>query len=190
TGLGLATVYGIVRQSGGYIGVYSEPGAGAVFKIYFPRVDAPVTASPVAAARQPAGGNETVLIAEDEPAVRNLTQRVLKSKGYTVLTAASGPEALTLVQNYQQPIHLLLTDVVMPGMSGPQLAERLLGEQPQIKVLFMSGYTTAAIHHHGVLEPGVSYLQKPFSPSGLSEKVREVLDEGGAGRILSRAPLK
>jgi two-component system cell cycle sensor histidine kinase/response regulator CckA len=175
TGLGLATVYGIVRQSGGYVTVYSEPGAGAVFRIYLPTVD-DSPAPKVIAVSLPRGGSETILVAEDEPAVRNLARRVLESNGYAVILAAGGEEALAMSRGFEGRIHLLLTDVIMPGMSGPQLAERLSAERSDSKVLFMSGYTDTAIIHHGVLEPGIWYLQKPFSPGGLAEKVREVLD--------------
>lgn len=176
TGLGLATVYGIVRQSGGHIDVASEPGSGAVFKIYLPRVKDSIKAAPTTSIVPSPGGTETILVAEDEPAVRHLTARILKAKGYAVMTAANGDEALELVRRHRNQIHLLLTDVIMPGMSGPQLADQLIRERPEIRVLYMSGYTAAAIHHHGVLEPGISYLQKPFTPQALSEKIREVLD--------------
>jgi two-component system cell cycle sensor histidine kinase/response regulator CckA len=177
TGLGLATVYGIVRQSGGHVMVESEPGKGATFRIYFQSVaDEPVQ-KPIPIP-SPRTGSETILVAEDEPAVRNLARRVLESSGYAVILAAGAEEALALSRGYQGRIHLLLTDVVMPGMSGPQLAEQISAERKDAKVLYMSGYTDTAIIHHGVLEPGISYLQKPFSPGGLTEKVREVLDTG------------
>jgi PAS domain S-box-containing protein len=175
TGLGLATVYGIIRQSGGHVAVYSEPGAGATFKVYLPEVaDSPTTR--LVPPRAPRGGSETILLAEDEPAVRSLAQRVLEAHGYVVIAASGAEEALSLSRQYQGRIHLLLTDVIMPGLSGPQLAERLARERRDSKILYMSGYTDAAIIHHGVLEPGIWYLQKPFSPGGLAEKVREVLD--------------
>lgn len=177
TGLGLATVYGIVKQSDGYVWVYSEPGQGTTFKIYLPRVEA--AAEPPAPKPTPPAslrGSETVLLAEDEEAVRNLTRRVLESHGYTVLTAGDGQEALRLADGHAGPIHLLLTDVVMPNMSGRQLAERVVSARPEAKVLYLSGYTDDAIIHHGVLEPGIAFLQKPFTPQGLARKVREVLD--------------
>jgi CheY-like chemotaxis protein len=177
TGLGLATVYGIVKQSDGYIWVYSEPGQGTTFKIYLPRVEA--AAEPPAPKPTPPTslrGSETVLLAEDEEAVRNLTRRVLAAHGYTVLVAADGQEALRLAARHTGPIHLLLTDVVMPNMSGRQLAERVVSARRETKVLYLSGYTDDAIVHHGVLKPGIAFLQKPFTPQGLARKLREVLD--------------
>ncbi len=179
TGLGLATVYGIVKQSDGYIWVYSEPGQGTTFKIYLPRVEA--AAEPPAPKPMPPAsvrGSETILLAEDEEAVRNLTRRVLEAHGYTVLVAADGQEALRLADGHTGPIHVLLTDVVMPNLSGRQLAERVVSARPATKVLYLSGYTDDAIVHHGVLEPGIAFLQKPFTPQGLARKLREVLDAG------------
>ena len=175
TGLGLATVYGIVRQSGGYVSVYSEPGVGATFKVYLPSVDDAPLSRP-ALVTSPRGGSETILVAEDEPAVRNLARRILESHGYEVMVASDAEEAFAMSRSFAGRIHLLLTDVIMPGMSGPQLADRISAERKDSRVLFMSGYTDTAISHHGVLEPGIWYLQKPFSPVGLAEKVREVLD--------------
>ncbi len=176
TGLGLATVYGIVRQSGGHVLVYSEPGAGTTFRVYLPQVSDAPPQHPVPAPA-PRRGSETILVAEDEPAVRNLARRILEAQGYTVMSAADAEEALALSRAFQGSIHLLLTDVIMPGLSGPQLAHRIIQERSATRVLYMSGYTDAAIVHHGVLEPGIWYLQKPFSPVGLAEKVREVLEE-------------
>src|SRR5438477_7042753 len=179
TGLGLAMVYGTVKQSGGFIWVYSEPGRGATFKIYLPRVDAPVeSAAPPAPVERPPRGSETVLLAEDEPAVRAIARQALERQGYTVLAAPSGADALALAAQHGATIDLLLTDVVMPGMSGRDLADRLTAQRPGIRVLYMSGYTDNAIVRHGMLEPGLAYLQKPFRPDALVRKVREVLDAG------------
>ena len=177
TGLGLATVYGIVKQSGGYVWVYSEPGQGTSLKIYLPRVDAPVEASsPAHPATGSLAGSETVLVVEDQEEVRRLTRRILEGRGYRVLVAASGPEALRLAEHQAGGIDLLVTDVVMPGMSGRELGLLLGPARPRMKVLYVSGYTDESIVHHGVLEPGVAFMQKPFSAEGLARKVREVLD--------------
>ena len=176
TGLGLATVYGIVQQSGGFIWVYSEPGHGTTFKIYLPRVDAPAEGVAVTAVAPVGRGTETVLLAEDAAAVRAVARQVLERQGYTVLEAPDGELALHLAQRHAGPIHLLLTDVVMPGMSGRQLADRLARLRPDTKVLYVSGYTDDAVVRHGVLEAGIAYLQKPFTIDSLARKVREVLD--------------
>jgi signal transduction histidine kinase len=177
TGLGLATVYGIVRQSGGDIWVYSEEGQGTTFKIYLPSVEeAAQPLAPLEDGTEAPNGHETVLLVEDDPDVRDLTRRVLQGQGYILLEAQNAQEALLLSSRYSGFIHLVLTDVIMPGMNGKTLAERLNQSQPRLKVLFMSGYTDNMIAQHGVLEPGIAFLQKPFGPTILARKVREVLD--------------
>jgi len=177
TGLGLATVYGIVQQSGGFIWVYSEPGHGTTFKIYLPQVEAPLEGRAVGAAPGDLPrGTETILLVEDAAAVRAVTRQVLERQGYTVLEAAHGAAALQTAAGHPGPIHLLLTDVVMPVLSGRQLADQLARLRPDAKVLYASGYTDDAVVRHGVLEAGISYLQKPFTADSLARKVREVLD--------------
>jgi two-component system cell cycle sensor histidine kinase/response regulator CckA len=178
TGLGLSTVYGIVKQSEGYIWVYSEPGKGARFKIYLPRVDAlaeTISAFPESVV---CGGSETILLVEDDDAMRGLTRSCLESGGYAVLDAADGESAVREDSKHAAPIHLLVTDVVMPGMSGPGLARSLVGSQPQMKVLYMSGYTADLIAHQGILDRNVLLLEKPFTKESLLRKVREALDGG------------
>jgi CheY-like chemotaxis protein len=176
TGLGLATVYGIVKQSNGFIWVYSEINHGTSFKIYLPLVDqAPEQYATNPESVAPPTGNETVLLAEDAEAVRGAARQILERYGYTVLEAANGTEALSTAETAIK-IDLLLTDVVMPEMSGRELATRFAKLKPNAKVLFMSGYTDDAIIRHGVLRPGTAYLQKPFSPETLARKVRAVLD--------------
>jgi CheY-like chemotaxis protein len=175
TGLGLSTVYGIVKQSGGFIWVYSELGHGATFKIYLPRVDAPIQAPVLLAPIRPTGGRETVLVVEDEEALRRVAVRVLERDGYSVLVASSGDEALALAKTSGKPIDLIATDVVMPGLGGRDLARRLLAIHPHAKVLFMSGYTNDAMLRHGIPEPGTAFLQKPFSGLDLTRRIREIL---------------
>ncbi len=175
TGLGLATVYGIIKQFGGYIWVHSEPGQGATFKIHLPCGEEVADELPAPAVRPPRG-SETVLIVEDEESVRSLAQKVLRSEGYTVLDACAGPEALGVRASYTGRIHLLLTDVIMPGMSGRELAEQLIPLDYSMRVLYMSGYTDDAMLRRGVLEKGTAYIQKPFTPDALARRVREVLD--------------
>ena len=177
TGLGLSTVYGVVKQSGGHVSVYSEPGVGTTFKVYLPRVeDAPEKNRAPAVHAALVGGTETILVVEDEEAVRRLTCRSLEAQGYEVLPAASASEALLLLEKHAGEIHLLITDVVMPDVSGRELARSAAPLRPLMKVLFMSGYTDNVIVHHGVLDAGTAFLQKPFTPRSLAQKVREVLD--------------
>ncbi|MBI4544406.1 MAG: PAS domain S-box protein [Gemmatimonadetes bacterium] len=182
TGLGLSTVYGIVKQSGGHIHVESRPGQGTTFHIYLPQVEE--AAEPAQAASELVGsaqGLETVLVVEDEEAVRGLVRKVLMKRGYLVLEARSETEALRTASQYAGPIHLLLTDVVMPTISGPELARRISVVRPEIRVLYTSGYTEHEIVHRGVLEAGISFLEKPFTPELLARKVREVLQTQQAG---------
>jgi signal transduction histidine kinase/CheY-like chemotaxis protein len=183
TGLGLATVYGVVKQSDGYIAVDSAPGRGTTFKIYLPRVhEAPPIPNAVKSNQKTARGSETVLVVEDAQPLRELASELLKNNGYAVLEAANGADAIQLVERYQGLIDLLLTDVVMPGMGGRQLAEKLIPRLPKMKVLYMSGYTDDAIVHHGILEPGIALIQKPFTAETLTRKVREVLQAQEKGK--------
>lgn len=180
TGLGLATVYGVVKQSGGTIWVYSEEGRGTTFKIYLPRVEQQETAPD--RPREASGGQETILLVEDAEPLRTVTATFLREGGYQLLEAGSGAEALKLIERYGKPVHLLLTDVVMPGVSGVDLAQRVQARHPHLKVLYISGYTDDALVRHGVLTGAVSILSKPFTREALLNKVRAVLDNAPDGR--------
>ncbi len=177
TGLGLSTCYGIVKQAGGSIWVYSEPGKGTTFKVYLPRTQETAAGLPERPMRRRViGGHETVLVVEDNDTVRDVAVAALEAQGYRVLQAANGAEALRLAESLEEPVHLLLTDVVMPGMSGAALAQQLQERYPYLKVLYTSGYTQNVIVHHGVLEEGIAFLPKPYRPADLAHRVREVLD--------------
>ncbi|MGA8754016.1 response regulator [Candidatus Deferrimicrobium sp.] len=178
TGLGLATIYGVVKQANGSIEVYSEVGKGTTFKIFLPRVEDEDAGTPVSSLpMELLEGSETVLLVEDEKIVRDVGARILERSGYRVMQAGNGDEAIALAMEYGERIDLLMTDVVMPGMHGRELANRLTRIHPETRVLFTSGYTDDAIVHHGVLDEGVSFIGKPYSPSALAKKVREVLDK-------------
>jgi CheY-like chemotaxis protein len=175
TGLGLATVYGIVRQLKGWIRVRSEVGRGSRFDIFFPRIGGAAPERPKMVEGSAQRGSETVLVVEDQPEVRRLTMVILERMGYRLLEARDGAEALALLQSARAPIDLMITDVVMPGMNGRELATRAVELLPKLKVLYISGYTADAIGRQGVLDPGVAYLPKPFTATQLSAKIREVL---------------
>jgi PAS domain S-box-containing protein len=177
TGLGLSTVYGIVKQSGGHIGVYSEPGRGTTLKVYFPRfAGTETTRIELPSAPTAAGGSETVLVVDDEEKIRTLIRELLKSQGYGVIEARDGREALRISGDHGKPIHLVLTDWIMPGLGGPEVAERLAAKNPGIRIVLMSGYTDAATGGSKRVPPGARFLQKPFTTDGLLRVVRETLD--------------
>jgi len=184
TGLGLATVYGVVKQSGGYIWVYSEPGKGTTFKTYLPLVEeSPEPAGLRATRAEPSRGSETILLVEDEESLRVMTRTLLVQSGYHVLDADSGAQALEIAHRHEETIHLLLTDVVLPGMRGRELAERMVLFRPDLRVLLMSGYTDHAIAAQGVLDVGTFFLQKPFTRDALTREVRKVLDIKAAVKV-------
>ncbi|HTP89661.1 MAG TPA: response regulator [Candidatus Acidoferrales bacterium] len=185
TGLGLSTVYGIVRQSGGWIWVYSEPGKGSTFKVYLPRAE-PRSSDAQLELVQPdlQKGTETVLLVEDEPALLKLAASSLENCGYTILKASNGPAAIEIAAKHPGPIHLLLTDVIMPGMNGRELSNCLAPVRPEMRVLYMSGYTDDVIGSAGTLDSHVAYLQKPFSPNDLARRVREVLSAKSSVKVL------
>jgi CheY-like chemotaxis protein len=177
TGMGLATVYGIVKQNHGYIWIYSELGQGTTVQVHFPAVlDGSAAESREIKSTLRLAGTETILVVEDNDRLRELTRRSLQRQGYTTLLASNGEEAVRIAGSHVGPIQLLLTDVVMPGLSGKPLVDAILRLRSDIKILYCSGYTADAIAHHGVVETGVAFLQKPFTPDGLAKKVREVLD--------------
>jgi len=184
TGLGLATIYGIVKQNNGFINVYSEPGQGTTFKIYLPRCTSTDETSKINLSEEPVPkGNETILLVEDEPAVLKLTRMILERLGYSVIIAAIPGEAIRLAHDHAGKIHLLMTDVIMPEMNGRDLAGQLSAFYPDIKLLFMSGYTADIIAHKGVLDEGVAFIHKPFSKVDLAVKLRGVLDKANDANL-------
>jgi CheY-like chemotaxis protein len=187
TGLGLSTVFGIVEQSGGHVAVRSEPGRGSTFEVFLPRTDRDVEAAPVSGPAPDLRGTETILLVEDEDQVRIVAGAILRRSGYRVLETSNGGEALLVSMDHTDLIHLLLTDVVMPRMSGRKVAEHLISQRPEMRLLFISGYTDDANVRHGVLEAGVAFLQKPFTPDALLRKVRAVLGASKASPTAAAA---
>jgi two-component system, cell cycle sensor histidine kinase and response regulator CckA len=184
TGLGLSTVYGIVKQSGGYIWAESKIDEGTTFKVYLPRVDdkpEPIASRAVSPSLY--RGTETVLLVEDDDGVRVLIRQMLERQGYTVLETSNAGEAFIVSERDKSPIHLVLTDVVLKQLSGRELAQRIVAARPSTRVLYMSGYTEDAIVHHGVLQPGIAFLQKPFTAEVLARKLREVLDDANSQSV-------
>jgi two-component system cell cycle sensor histidine kinase/response regulator CckA len=179
TGLGLSTVFGIVRQSGGHVYVYSEPNRGAAFKVYFPRVSGGGPTPPVHRSVVPRSSSETVLVLEDEDQVRRVVLAMLQRGGYRVIEATRAEEALEIARDPSRTVDLLLTDIVMPGMSGPEVVRKIREIRPDLKAICMSGYTDDTVVRHGILESGIAFLQKPITPDSLRQKVRSVLDEEG-----------
>jgi two-component system, cell cycle sensor histidine kinase and response regulator CckA len=190
TGLGLATVYGIIRQSNGHVWVYSEVGKGTTFKVYIPRVQEKLDEVQPESSTTPHVGSGMILLVEDEDSLREISHRLLAGMGYTVIEAANGPDALRIAGEYADRIRLLVTDVVMPGMSGRELAEALVASHSQMKVLYVSGHTDDVIMHYAILKPGVAFLQKPFTRDGLAKKIQEVLgaSDGPDGKCLRAGP--
>jgi CheY-like chemotaxis protein len=177
TGLGLSTVYGIIKQARGHVAVYSEPGHGTSFRVYLPvAAPTPQPAGRTAPVQHAAGGQETILLCEDDQSVRTLAATVLRNAGYTVLPAASGSEAQTAADAHPGQISMLVTDVIMPDMNGRELATVLTGNHPNLRTLYISGYTANVIAHHGVLDKGVEFLEKPFTRHALLQRVRAILD--------------
>jgi CheY-like chemotaxis protein len=179
TGLGLATVYGIITRAHGYVQIYSEPGIGTTFTILLPATGQGVRAEPTVDKESGNGVGETVLVVEDEPAMREVTRRILSRRGYRVITAASGREAIEIAANHAGGIDVLLTDVIMPQMLGKEAAERICALRPSVKVLFMSGYTQGLLDTQGVLEAGVNLIEKPFTEASLLTKLRQIIASGG-----------
>ena len=177
TGLGLSTVLGIVQQSGGSVDVYSEPGHGTSVKVYLPRIDQPVAIEAEKSKKNVGRGTETILLVEDDEMVRTLVRETLVREGYKVMDFADPLEARRKSDTHKGPVHLLITDVVMPRLSGRELAGQIMSRRPAMKVLYMSGYTDNAVINSGILQTEVAFLQKPFTPASLTEKVREVLED-------------